>query len=223
MEEQHSLEWYRKRLGNFTGSRVGDLMKTSRKTGEMFGDTAKSYIYQVAAERNMNQSVVEDDELFQMYLNQVEIGSKAMRWGNEQEGNARSLYEKITGRRIVETGSCAHPSIPHFASSPDGYYYDEDTHEKGCIEIKSPSQYVFMMFCGEITGNDSLKKVRPEYYYQCMAHMMCLEADWCDFVAFNPFQKHPIHIVRILPEPDVFTEMEKRIRTANDIVEQLID
>ena len=191
MEEQHSLEWYRKRLGNFTGSRVGDLMKSSRKAGEMFGDTAKSYIYQVAAERNMNPSVVEDDELFQMYLHQVDIGSKAMRWGNEQEGNARSLYEKITGRRIVETGSCAHPSIPHFASSPD--------------------------------GNDSLKKVRPEYYYQCMAHMMCLEADWCDFVAFNPFQKHPIHIVRILPEPDVFAEMEKRIRTANDIVEQLID
>ena len=148
MEEQHSLEWYRKRLGNFTGSRVGDLMKSSRKAGEMFGDTAKSYIYQVAAERNMNPSVVEDDELFQMYLHQVDIGSKAMRWGNEQEGNARSLYEKITGRRIVETGSCAHPSIPHFASSPDGYYYDEDTHEKGCIEIKYQSQYVLLMFCG---------------------------------------------------------------------------
>ena len=80
-----------------------------------------------------------------------------------------------------------------------------------------------MMFCSEIIGNDSLKRIRPEYYYQCMAHMMCLEADWCDFVAFNPFQKHPIHVVRILPEPEVFAEMEKRIRTANDIVEQLTD
>ena len=96
MEEQHSLEWYRKRLGNFTGSRIGDLMKSSRKAGEIFGDTAKSYIYQVAAERNMNPTIVEDDELFQMYLHQVDIGSKAMRWGNEQEGNARSLYEKPT-------------------------------------------------------------------------------------------------------------------------------
>lgn len=26
MEAQHSLEWYRKRLGKVTGSRVGDLM-----------------------------------------------------------------------------------------------------------------------------------------------------------------------------------------------------
>lgn len=65
MEAQHTLEWYRKRLGKITGSRVGDLMKTSRKKDEMFGDTAKSYIYQLAAERDMNPAIVEDDELFE--------------------------------------------------------------------------------------------------------------------------------------------------------------
>lgn len=27
MEAQHSIEWFRKRLGNFTGSQVGLLMK----------------------------------------------------------------------------------------------------------------------------------------------------------------------------------------------------
>ncbi len=50
MEAQHSLEWYRKRLGKVTGSRVGDLMKPGKKKEDLFGDTAKSYIYQLAAE-----------------------------------------------------------------------------------------------------------------------------------------------------------------------------
>lgn len=31
MEAQHSLEWYRKRLGKVTGSRVGDLMNPVRR------------------------------------------------------------------------------------------------------------------------------------------------------------------------------------------------
>lgn len=32
MEIQHSIEWFRKRLGNFTGSQIGLLMK---KEGEV--------------------------------------------------------------------------------------------------------------------------------------------------------------------------------------------
>lgn len=46
MEAQHSIEWFRKRLGNFTGSQVGLLMKKGRT--DYFSDTAKTYIYQVA-------------------------------------------------------------------------------------------------------------------------------------------------------------------------------
>lgn len=94
MEAQHTLEWYRKRLGKITGSRVGDLMKSSRKKDEMFGDTAKSYIYQLAAERSMNPAIVEDDESFDMYLQQVGFSSKAIEWGNIQEENAADYTSK---------------------------------------------------------------------------------------------------------------------------------
>lgn len=88
-----TLEWYRKRLGCITGSQVGLLMKSGRNKSELFGETAKSYIYSVAAERDMNPIIVSDDELFEEYLKQVDISSKSMRWGNEQEENARELYE----------------------------------------------------------------------------------------------------------------------------------
>ena len=57
--EQHSLGWYRSRLGNFTGSCIGKLMKPNRQGG--FSDTAMSYIYQVAATRYMNEKIVSND------------------------------------------------------------------------------------------------------------------------------------------------------------------
>lgn len=221
MEVQHSIEWFRKRLGNFTGSQVGLLMKKGRT--DYFSDTAKTYIYQVASERDMNPEIVNDDVEFEKYLHQVCINTKSMQWGTDQEKNARELYERITGRHIVETGSYKHPTVEHFASSPDGYYYDEETGEKGCLEIKCPIQSTFMKYRSEIYDNKSLLDTKFEYFYQCMAHMMCTGAQWTDFVVYNPFQNTPIHIVRILPDEMVFAEMEKRIHVANDIVKELID
>lgn len=223
MDEQRSLGWFRARLGTITGSQVGLLMKSGRSKSELFGETAKSYIYSVAAERDMNPIIVDDDELFKEYLKQVDISNKAMRWGNEQEESARSLYEKITGRRIVEVGSCKHPTIENFASSPDGFFYDENTGEKGVLEIKCPSQAVFMRYKDEVKDNATLLAAKSDYFYQCQSHMMVTGAQWCDFIVYCPYQMHPIHIVRILPDYVVFTELERRINTANDIINQIID
>ena len=222
MEEQHSLEWFRRRLGFITGSKVGDLMKTSRKAGEVFGDTAKAYLYQLAAERSMNQEIIEDDDLFTLYIQQVEASSKAMRWGNEQEEHARRLYSKITGSYITEVGSCRHEKIEYFASSPDGMFTDERNSEKGCLEIKCPIQSTYMKYKSEIYDNESLKDVNPTYFYQCMSHMMCTSACFTDFVVFCPFQKDPIHIVRIYPDDKVFKQLETRIDLANEFIESLI-
>jgi hypothetical protein len=218
---QHSTEWFRARLGRITGSQVGLLMKSGRKSD--FSDTAKTYIYQVAAERAMNPEVVNDDDIFSMYLQQVNINTKAMTWGTEQEEDARFLYEKTTGRRIVTVGLCVHPTIPNFASSPDGFCYDENTGEKGVIEIKAPNQATFMRYKDEVKDSASLLSIKYEYYYQCMAHMICVGAAWCDFVVYCSFQLNPIHIVRILPDEKVFAEMEARVKMANEIVQQLID
>ncbi|MCE8825925.1 lambda exonuclease family protein [Bacteroides fragilis] len=218
--EQKSLDWYRCRLGNITGSNVGLLMKNG-KSG-MFSDTAKNYIFQVAAERSMNPEIINDDIAFAEYLSTVNVESKAMRFGTEQESSARDLYSRLTGRHVVEVGSCKHPTIPSFASSPDGIFYDEETGE-GDVEIKCPSQNTFMKYKSDVYDNDSLLQVKYEYFYQCMAHMMCTGAKCCDFVVYNPFQADPIHIVRILPDEKVFAEMEKRIRMADDIINQIAD
>lgn len=58
-KNQNTLEWFRQRLGNITGSAVGNLMVKPRAKGETWSQTALSYLNQVAFERAMNPLVVE--------------------------------------------------------------------------------------------------------------------------------------------------------------------
>ncbi|WP_302278594.1 lambda exonuclease family protein [Barnesiella intestinihominis] len=222
MEAQRTLEWYRKRLGCFTGSRIGDLMKANR-SGNGFGECAMSYIYQVAGERMLNPLLFEDDENFERYLYQTDISTKQMRWGEEQEPNARILYEGTTGRRIVEVGLCKHPDISHFAASPDGYYYDENKREKGVIEIKSVGTATYAKYFHKIKDNDTLLSTEPRYYYQIMSELMCVEADWCDFIVYNPFEKPSMFIIRIYPDDNTFKKIAERIYEADELVNEIIN
>ena len=199
MDAQHTLGWFRARCGHITGSNVGLLMKSGRT--ETFSETGKSYLYQVAAERAMNPVIIADDELFAEYIRQTEVTSKAIRWGNEQEAEARDLFAKITGRHIIEVGSCI----------------------RSCLEIKCPNQATFMRYRNEICDNESLLRVKYEYYYQCMAHMMCTGASETFFIVYNPFQADPIHIVRIVPDEKVFTEIERRVCLANEFIDKIIN
>ena len=214
MNAQHSLGWFRDRLGKITGSQVGLIMKSGKNSD--FTDTAKNYLYQVLAERNMNPAIVNDDEIFEEYIQQVDVKSKAMQWGNDQEENARNLYTTLTKRHIVEVGSCLHPAIPNFASSPDGFYHEDET---GCIEIKCPNQSTYQKYVVEIKTAADLLIVKPEYYWQCMAHMACINASWCDFIAYCPYQSNPIHIVRVNRDEDAIKKLETRILLANKFLD----
>lgn len=217
---QHTLDWYRCRLGYITGSNVGLIMKSGK--GKEFSDTAESYLYQLVSERTMNPNVVNNDELFQLYLNQVNVSTKAMQWGNEQEENARSLYSLRTGKKMVEVGSCRHDTIPFFASSPDGFYYNEENGEKGCLEVKCLGQKEYIKYLDFVNDAQSLLKYNPVYFYQCHAHMMSTGASFTDFVVYNPFQSIPIHIVRIERDENVSESIEKRVRLANSFIEEKV-
>lgn len=190
--------------------------------GGGFSERGKSYLYQVAAERQMNQNIVYDDAKLWQYLQQVSISNKEIKWGIEQEANARNLYVKRTGRMIEEVGSCKHPMIDLFSSSPDGRFTDEATVVIGCIEIKCPNQATFMRYKTEIHDAASLLAVNRDYYYQCIAHMMCTGAQWTDFIVYCPFQEDDLHIVRINQDGRVFRELERRILQANGEIRRII-
>lgn len=218
-QEQRTAEWFRSRLGKITGSKVGVIMKSGRGKNDIFSATAKSYLYQVAGERVLSPGIVNDDEMFAYYIEQTSVTSKAMRFGTEQEENARACYSKITGNDVTEVGLCIHPEIPYYASSPDGVVENG----RGCVEIKCPGVSTFVQYAAEIKDGDSLMNVNPEYYYQCQSHMACTGAVYCDFITYCPFVANPIHIVRIERDENIIAAMIERIKLAEGVITELLN
>ena len=220
--EQRSLDWFRLRCGSFTGSKIGDLMKSGRKKEQVFGEVAMSLIYKVAAERMLNPVFVNDDELFGQYIEQQQIYSKAIVWGQEQEENAKDLLMKKNPEwELADVSSCKHDTIPHFAASPDAIIYDRKKLMIG--EIKCPSVHTFVRYLVEIKDAESLKKVQPDYFYQMQAEMACTNAESGIFVAYCPWLVKPIHIVPIERDEEAIKAIEERVVKANEIVEQIIN
>lgn len=214
---QHSLDWYRVRLGKFTGSEVGRLMKSGRGKDEVFSKGALTYITEKVAERMLNPSVVMMDDLFEEYLMQVTASSKAMAWGNDQELNARTMYSKFTGRKVTSCGAIQFCEF--FADSPDGLVLDEN----GTIEIKCPSNKVHTEYLAQVHDAESLKAVNPEYYWQCMAHMVAASAEWCDWMSYCPFSSKPLHIVRIDHDGDAIGQMLTRVAMAEEVAKDIMN
>ena len=220
--EQRSLEWHRLRIGSFTGSKIGDLMKSGKKKEQIFGDTAMSYIFKVAAERMLNPIFLNDDTIFADYVEQQQIYSKAIVWGQEQEENAKDLLMKKNPEwELAEVSSCKHDTIPHFAASPDAIIYDRK--KLMIAEIKCPNPNTFVRYLVEIKDAESLKKVQPDYFYQMQAEIACTNAESGIFVAYCPWLVKPIHIVPIGRDEEAIKAIEERVVKANEIVEQIIN
>lgn len=220
MIEQNSSEWLKSRISFFTGSRIGDLM-TSGKKGELFGKTALSYIYEVAAERNLLPKYIEDDYYFEIYQQQISFSNKYTDWGHEVENLAAERYQLITRCELEECESIQHPTIPYFSASPDRIAIKDGSRK--VVEIKCPLPKTFMEYMAEVKDNETLKSVNPKYYYQTMAEMACTGLDKADFVVFCPFLKHNIHIVEITRDDAVIAEFERRITEANKIINQILN
>lgn len=220
--QQRTLDWFRVRLGNITGSECGKLMVSGRKKEDVFGETAKSYLYRLAAERTMNPAIIEDDELMEQYVDYTELHTKAIRWGQEQEDNAKELYQTLYGVKLDETGSVSHPTIEHFAASPDAIVLGEDGQPTECVEFKSPGQETFMRYAAEVNDAESLKKANAQYYWQVMAEMMCVGVRRCWFVVFCPWQRVPLKRVLVELTEEAEATLTERVALANATIEKII-
>ena len=176
--EQRSLEWHRLRCGCITGSKVADIMKSGRKKDEIFSETAKAYLFQVAGERLFNPAFLHDDDIFQDYLDLTSVSTKAMQFGSDQEDAAKSLFMQMNfpEGEITELSSCKHDTIPFFAASPDGAIYGRDGEDLKIIEVKGPNINTYMKYRTLIHDAESLKETEPKYYWQMMAEMSCTGA-----------------------------------------------
>ena len=224
--EQRSVSWFRSRVGFLTGSKVADIMKSGRKKDEVFSETAKSYLFQVAGERLFNPTFLNDDGIFQDYIDQVSVNTKAMQWGSDQEDAAKSLFMQINfpEGEIVELSSCKHDTIPYFAASPDGaIYYGRDGEYLKIIEVKCPNINTYMKYRTLIHDAASLKETEPKYYWQMMAEMSCTGAKGGIFIVYCPWLSKPIHWAEIDRVEDDIKLMEDRVILANDFINEIIN
>lgn len=222
--EQRSLAWHRSRCGHFTGSRISELIPMGRAKGELFSQTGKSYIYQVAAERLFNPSFLNDDEVFQDYIDQTSYTTKAMQWGCEMEEQAKDCFRQLhEDVEMADVASCKHDRIPFFSASPDGVVYERDGGEMKILEVKCPSLNTYMKYRTQIKDGDTLKAVEPKYYWQMMAEMSCTDTTSGYFIAYCPWLTKPIHCVEIIRNKEDVTHMEARVILANSIVKTIIN
>lgn len=200
-----------------------DLVDRSYLTpAEYFSDTAKSYLYEVASERNLRKNVIDDDTLFDEYLMRVELSTKAIRYGQETEDIARKVYEISTKNEVVEAGFIMHKDITHYGDSPDGIIVDKDGRPIGALEIKCPKPETFIRYKATIHNADELKEEKPEYYWQCQSHCECNGLPWCDFVFFDKMQQNGFVCIRIDRNDEDIALMKERIVIANQFIDEIL-
>ena len=78
-----------------------------------------------------------------------------------------------------------------------------------------------MRYVAEITDSESLKRVKPEYYWQVMAEMSCTGLQSADFVSYCAWLTQPIHIVHILRNDADIALLEERVLLANDFINNI--
>lgn len=221
--EQHTQEWYKARLGKITGSMVYVLMGTPRKKGETFTDTAKNYLYQLAAERNLNDAF--KDTYFDEYLERVNVETRAMRYGTDTEALARQAYDMRLSPDLTveECGFFQHPTLPNYGDSPDGLVWTKARTLTGCIEVKCPNPNTWMRYLDLFKQGFPLKEVEEKYYWQCQSHILCTGADWCDFIFYDKMQRNPLQVQRIGPCDDDLALMIERITLAEEFIGNIVN
>ena len=215
---QHTVDWYKNRLGHFTGSQVGRLMKKGRGKDADWSADAITYIKEVVAERLINPVVLDIPDLFDQYLDFTTASSKMMAWGNDNEDKALKAYATLTKREITACGAIQHESIKTFWDSPDGLLLDAN----GAVEVKCPAPKAHALYLINVKTPEDLLAVKPEYYWQCFAHMAVSGAEFTDWMSYCPFLKPSLHIVTIPRNEDTIHEMLERIVLAEDLAQELM-
>ena len=133
--EQLSEEWFLARKGRATASQFSKIFTPTGRVSK----SSVSYMRKLARE-----CVCEDPMEFQ--------GNKHTDWGNDNEADARELFEKTMGLEVHEVGFCSPDNGAPYGFSPDGLIKDADGEYYEGLEIKAPGvdKHVEYLLNGEL-------------------------------------------------------------------------
>ena len=192
--EQGSPEWHQARCGLPTASCFDKIIDATGKQSK----SRKKYLYQLAGERITGKA----EETYQ---------NGAMLRGKEMEGEARELYELVTGETVQQVGLCLADGKFQYGASPDGL-----VGEDGGLEIKCPLIVNAVTYL--IDG-----KLPSDYFQQVQGQLLVTGRKWVDFLSYYPGMK-PL-LIRILPDPEfqqlLKAELESFCKELDLIVETI--
>uniref|UniRef100_A0A6M3J3F0 Putative exonuclease n=1 Tax=viral metagenome TaxID=1070528 RepID=A0A6M3J3F0_9ZZZZ len=174
---QGSDEWFAARLGSIGGSSIADVVAGGQ------GKMRKNLMYRLAGE-------ILSGVKYEGYKNEH------MDRGLEQEPDARSFYELISGNTVRQVGLVKESDYIHF--SPDGLV-DPD----GITEIKCtiPSVHIETILQNEIPA---------AYRKQCQWGLYICQRQWVDFVSYSPLiTDKPILIIRRVRDEKLIQELKE--------------
>jgi hypothetical protein len=169
------------RIGNFTSSEIGALMKKA-KDGKSFGAPALTYIEETNMERRLGRSLTD------------EVSAKPLIWGKLMEKRAFSLLGLEYVLSSTETDY--HPNIPYWSGSKDGIKHDPG---KTVIDIKSPitlksfCQLVDPLYNG-LEGIQAMKAIREDhkdgdkYYWQIVSNAIINNCKYGELIVYVPYE-----------------------------------
>jgi len=209
-QQQKTKEWFKARLGLFTGSVMPDFMKNGRG-GDIWGETCKKVIYRVVAERSMSPGGIES------YVeNMMKKEFLQTNWGNIYEPEARELFAKYSGLDVKETGSIKSELMPYFASSVDGLAGSTP------VEIKcpfDPIKHEINLGMPDIIGSKS------EYFWQMQAHLIITGAEYCFFVSYDPRrnEREALKVMECHRDEEAISAMTDKLQKAEHIVNERLE
>lgn len=200
--EQRSAEWFDMRKGKLTASEIHKIISAKPALTE----TAKTYLLEKVSELLGGTKA-------------PAVGA-ALDWGTDLEESAIAFYERKT-ENVVEKASFI-PFGNNAGGSPDGLVPASN----GIIEVKCPFNSANHFKHGLIKSNEDFKKAKPEYYWQCVMNMIVAEADYCDFISFDP-RVNPDYIMfvhKVTKTEEVEADIKlllERIQSSVEYIEEL--
>jgi hypothetical protein len=200
-------EWLQQRLGKFTASEIHKLLERGRNKDEYFGKGAATYVRTKLAEI-LTGTVVELTDV------------PAIEWGNSNELEAVTEFEKVTGLKVDYYGK-ANPKFFQYSDysggSPDGL-----TNNDAVIEVKCPANSAYhVMFL--LMDDDDLKE-RKDYFAQVQMNMLCTGKQKAYFVSYDPRMTDPSHKIRIMEvkyDEEFIETLKERIAEAEKYMKAL--
>ena len=124
-----------------------------------------------------------------------------MERGIEMEAEAKQVYEFDNELKVEEVGICLHDELEQWVGvSPDGLIDDD-----GGLEIKCPLMKTHL-------GYMKAGTLPNEYKWQVQGSLFVTGRKWWDFMSYYPNMKP--FIIRVLPDKEMISELETRLREA---------